>query len=75
MASNGSAPGGGGYGDPLKRDPAAVLRDVRDGLVSPEAARREYGVALAKDLAAVDIAATRALRRASEPEKRAVTAA
>lgn len=69
------APGGGGYGDPLKRDPAAVLRDVRDGLVSPEAARSEYGVALAKNFSSVDVAATEALRRTSEPERRIVSAA
>jgi N-methylhydantoinase B len=37
-------PGGGGYGDPLRRDPEAVLTDVRNGWVSVEAARREYGV-------------------------------
>lgn len=35
--------GGGGYGDPHLRDRAAVARDVRDGLVSAEAAVREYG--------------------------------
>lgn len=37
-------PGGGGYGDPLRRDPERVLSDVREGMVSPEAADREYGV-------------------------------
>jgi N-methylhydantoinase B len=37
-------PGAGGYGDPREREPALVLRDVRDGKVSLEAARREYGV-------------------------------
>ncbi len=37
-------PGGGGMGDPLARDPALVARDVRDGLVSTEQARAEYGV-------------------------------
>jgi len=37
-------PGGGGYGDPLTRDAAAVADDVRLGLVSMEAAEREYGV-------------------------------
>lgn len=37
-------PGGGGYGDPLTRDPAAVLADVRSGFVSLEQARRLYGV-------------------------------
>jgi len=36
--------GGGGFGDPLKRDPAAVARDVNDGFVSREAALRDYGV-------------------------------
>jgi len=38
-------PGGGGLGDPAKRDPGAVARDVRRGLVSPHAARRDYGFA------------------------------
>ncbi len=35
--------GGGGYGDPRERDPAAVARDVAHGYVTEEAARREYG--------------------------------
>jgi N-methylhydantoinase B len=35
--------GGGGYGDPRARDPQAVAEDVRDGKVSPEAAREHYG--------------------------------
>ena len=39
-------PGAGGYGDPRERDPEAVQRDVRDGKVSPEAARRDYGLNL-----------------------------
>lgn len=38
--------GAGGLGDPLDRDPEAVARDVRRGLVSREAAEREYGVVL-----------------------------
>ncbi|MFD5246566.1 hydantoinase B/oxoprolinase family protein [Amycolatopsis sp. NPDC058340] len=37
-------PGGGGYGDPLERDPEAVLADVVDGYISVEAARELYGV-------------------------------
>lgn len=39
-------PGGGGYGDPLTRDPAAVGRDVLAGLVSLDSAEQEYGVIL-----------------------------
>jgi N-methylhydantoinase B len=37
-------PGGGGFGDPRKRDPEAVLRDVLDEKVSADAARAVYGV-------------------------------
>jgi N-methylhydantoinase B len=37
-------PGGGGYGDPKKRDPKLILRDVLNGLVSVESAERDYGV-------------------------------
>ena len=39
-------PGGGGYGPPWRRDPARVLADVRDGYVSLERARADYGVAI-----------------------------
>jgi len=38
--------GGGGYGDPLKRDPEKVKRDVIEGFVSRQSARNVYGVAL-----------------------------
>ena len=38
--------GGGGYGDPLERDPEAVRADVREGFVSAERAREGYGVVL-----------------------------
>ncbi len=34
--------GGGGWGDPARRDPAAVLRDVHDGLLTHERAARDY---------------------------------
>jgi N-methylhydantoinase B len=37
-------PGGGGYGDPSARDPDRILQDVRDGFVTVEGARRDYGV-------------------------------
>jgi len=55
-------PGGGGWGDPARRDPAAVLRDVRDGVVSADAARDVYKVAVTADGRAVDDVATAALR-------------
>jgi N-methylhydantoinase B len=42
--------GGGGWGDPLDRDPDDVLRDVRDEYVSIEGAARDYGVVVRGDL-------------------------
>jgi N-methylhydantoinase B len=66
-------PGGGGFGDPLTRDPERVHRDVVAGYVTPEAAERDYGVVvrytgranalvrLADDYQ-LDLEATRALR-------------
>ena len=56
-------PGGGGFGNPLERDPGQVALDVRDGLVSTEAARADYGVALTAD-GSVDEAETARLRTA-----------
>lgn len=41
--------GGGGFGSPLDRDPERVAFDVREGYVSVEVARRDYGVILAPD--------------------------
>ncbi len=54
-------PGGGGYGDPITRDPEEVATDVRLGLVSAEAAETDYGVVLTK-AGAVDETATAARR-------------
>jgi N-methylhydantoinase B len=42
-------PGGGGMGDPTLRDPALVARDVKDGLVSVEAAVNLYKVVVSSD--------------------------
>jgi N-methylhydantoinase B len=53
--------GGGGYGDPLTRDPGRVRADVAAGYVSRERARDGYGVAL-RDDGTVDAAETAALR-------------
>ncbi len=57
-----TSPGGAGWGEPKSRDPARVLRDVRDGVVSLEVAEQDYGVVLTGDGKAVDEARTRALR-------------
>jgi len=52
--------GGGGFGDPLDRDPALVARDLAAGKVSPPAAEAAYGVVLRAG--EVDLDATRRLR-------------
>ena len=41
--------GGGGYGDPQERDPAAVAADLRDGYITAAAARETTGVRLSDD--------------------------
>ncbi len=53
--------GGGGWGDPLARDPERVRADVLDELLSRERAERDYGVVLTEALE-IDGAATEALR-------------
>ncbi len=50
--------GAGGYGDPLRRDPALVLDDVRNGKVTPEAALGDYGVVVLRGPWRVDAPAT-----------------
>jgi N-methylhydantoinase B len=62
--------GGGGWGDPLDRDPASVLRDVRDELVSIKSAKTDYGVVIDKELMSVDADKTNSLRQMMR-EKRA----
>lgn len=47
--------GGGGLGDPLKRDPEAVLEDVIDGYVSIERAKKDYGVVIKEIDAELDL--------------------
>jgi N-methylhydantoinase B len=52
--------GGGGYGDPLTRDPNRVLEDIRDRKVTAAAAVEQYGVVV--DAGKVDAAATEKAR-------------
>jgi N-methylhydantoinase B len=54
-------PGGGGFGDPRAREPERVREDVLDGLITAEAARRDYGVAISAD-GEINVAETERLR-------------
>jgi N-methylhydantoinase B len=66
--------GGGGWGDPLEREPELVQRDVIDGKVSRSSAHEDYGVALAPEPGAnsflIDEQATTALRAKLKAERR-----
>lgn len=62
--------GGGGYGPPLARDPAMVLRDVRDGKVSASRAREIYGVVVDVVSWQVDVEATNRCRSRMTAENR-----
>ncbi|MDP6474173.1 MAG: hydantoinase B/oxoprolinase family protein [Alphaproteobacteria bacterium] len=57
-----STPGGGGYGDAHKRDPALVLRDVKRGYYSREEAERLFAVVLSGEPLGVDADATKKTR-------------
>jgi N-methylhydantoinase B len=59
-----SVAGGGGWGDPLARDPALVAGDLRKGLITREGALADYGVVL-DEAGEPDPAATAAARRAA----------
>lgn len=54
--------GGGGYGDPLERDPGLVLKDFKNTLVTVESARGTYGVEIARDGKGIDWETTKQLR-------------
>ena len=57
------AAGGGGYGNPLRRDPEMLETDVKEGYVSLEKAREYYGVVIDPKTLKVDREATKKLRR------------
>ena len=61
--------GGGGYADPLDRDPENVERDVRDGLCSLELAREIFGVIIEPKSSGVDKAATEKRREEIRQER------
>ncbi len=56
-------PGGGGWGNAFEREPELVLRDVRDGVISVEAAANQYGVVIESSGRSIDEIATAVLRQ------------
>ena len=60
---------GGGYGDPLEREPERVLNDVENGIVSREEAREIYGVVIEGDDLVLDLAVTDKLRASLRQER------
>ncbi len=63
-------PGGGGYGNSFERDIAAVLKDVRERIISIEAAKLEYGVVVDPKTLQVDEKQTAALREQQKQQKK-----
>ncbi len=63
--------GGGGWGDPLERDPQKVLDDVLDEYVSERSAREDYGVVLTGSLQELDLAIDREATKRLRAEVRA----
>jgi N-methylhydantoinase B len=61
--------GAGGWGDPLERDPEAVLKDVRNELLSPAKAQADYGVVIDVQAWAVDGSATERCRAALRAQR------
>ncbi|MDA4111617.1 MAG: hydantoinase B/oxoprolinase family protein [Thaumarchaeota archaeon] len=61
--------GGGGYGDPLERDPSQVIRDITLGYVSEEKAKTEYGVVFTPNKKNVDQIETDKIRARLRPSR------
>lgn len=62
--------GGGGYGDPLEREPALVSIDVRDDFITLGSAKEQYGVILHPITYEIDYEATTRLRNKMKSERR-----
>jgi N-methylhydantoinase B len=58
--------GGGGYGNPLEREPEAVAEDVKKGYISIQAAQKEYGTVIDPESFKPDLPATAKLRASME---------
>ena len=62
--------GGGGWGNPLERDPEKVRNDVARLLLSEGSARQDYGVVLQGDELEIDLRATLELRESTKRNQR-----
>jgi acetophenone carboxylase len=69
IVAGGSA-GGGGYGDPLERDPLLVMKDLEEGIISHRVARNIYRVAYNQETLLVDEEKTKSLRRAEKENRK-----
>tara|TARA_R110002111_G_scaffold249743_1_gene313820 strand:- start:2994 stop:3494 length:501 start_codon:yes stop_codon:yes gene_type:complete len=67
MISQGS---GGGYGDPLERDPALVIKDIEERLTTPEWAKKLYKVEFDEETLVVDEEGTKKLRDAYREQRK-----
>ena len=67
MISQGS---GGGYGDPLERDPNYVIMDIEEGLITPDWAKKLYKVEFDEKTLAVDVDGTEKLRAAYREQRK-----
>ena len=57
------AGGGGGYGDPYLRDPVLVAREVKNGIISAEEAKKDYGVVIDPETSELNREKTEELRK------------
>jgi len=57
------AGGGGGYGNPYLRDPAQVAEEVKNGIISIEKAKKDYGVIIDPETFEVNLKETEKLRK------------
>lgn len=60
---------GGGFGDPLEREPERVLADVENGIVSLDEAKDIYGIVVKAEDLAIDLAETEKLRASLRQER------
>ena len=67
----GGTGGGGGYGDPIERDPSLVMQDLENGVISPWVAKNVYKVAYDEQSLAVDQEKTKLLREQERTDRKA----